>query len=211
MDKYKHYWNQVFSSRQEAIAVSDDWLEQFESLFTKDNGSIIRVLDMGCGAGNNTHFFLDKGCNVVSCDYSEAALEIIHKRIPQANTLRLDISQKLPFEDESFDVVVADLSLHYFNEATTAQIMNEVKRVLKCRGHLLARVNSIADSNYGACQGEQLEPHFYFYDGYEKRFFDTLDVNHYFGIVGNVTAKQAQMTRYPKPKEVFEIAVEKTL
>lgn len=37
---------------------------------------------------------------------------------------------------------------------------------------LLARVNSIADINHGAGQGEKLEENFFFVEGYNKRFFD---------------------------------------
>ena len=52
------------------------------------------------------------------------------------------------FEDESIEVIIADLSLHYFNDETTKNIVKEIKRVLKCNGYLIARVNSVNDSNF---------------------------------------------------------------
>ena len=35
--------------------------------------------------------------------------------------------------------------------------MEEIKRILKPNGNLLARVNSISDLNYGAGQGQKIE------------------------------------------------------
>ncbi|MFA6338193.1 MAG: hypothetical protein WCX26_05690, partial [Saccharofermentanales bacterium] len=43
-------------------------------------------------------------------------------------------------------------------------------------GYLFIRVNSVNDINYGACQGEEIEHHFYRTDdGMLKRFFAKKD------------------------------------
>ena len=53
----------------------------------------------------------------------------------------------------------------------------------------------------------------YFEGAYTKRFFDLEDVNKYFSIIGDVEAKESQMTRdeeeYSKPKVLYTIKVEK--
>lgn len=91
--------------------------------------------------------------------------------------------------------------------------MSEIKRILKDGGILLSRVASINDFNFGVGQGEKLENNYYFEGDYTKRFFDLEDVNKYFSIIGNVEAKETQMTRnedeYSKPKKLYEIKVEK--
>lgn len=63
--------------------------------------------------------------------------------------------KKFPIADKKYSLIIADLSLHYFNNETTIHIMKEIKRILKDGGVLLARVASVNDFNFGAGQGEK--------------------------------------------------------
>ncbi len=89
--------------------------------------------------------------------------------------------------------------------------MNEIKRILKTDGILLARVASVNDFNFGAGVGEEREKNFYFEGDYTKRFFDLEDVNRYFGIIGSVEAEETSMTRdeeeYSKSKILYKVKV----
>ena len=38
--------------------------------------------------------------------------------------------EKLPFNNNAFDVVFANLSIHYFSDTDTKNLMNEIKRIL---------------------------------------------------------------------------------
>ena len=46
----------------------------------------------------------------------------------ESKTLYLDMMKDFPIEDNSYSLIIADLSLHYFDNATTIHIMNEIKR-----------------------------------------------------------------------------------
>lgn len=121
--------------------------------------------------------------------------------------------EAFPFANESYSLVIADLSLHYFDNDATIQIMSEIKRILKENGVLLARVASVNDFNFGASIGEQLEKNFYFEGDYTKRFFAQEDINKYFGIIGKVESLETSMMRneeeYSKPKILYRIKVKK--
>ena len=123
--------------------------------------------------------------------------------------------EDFPIDDETYSLVIADLSLQYFNNKDTIHIMNEIKRILKTDGILLARVASVNDFNFGAGVGEELEKNFYFEGDYTKRFFDLEDVNKYFGIIGIVEAEETSMTRdekeYLKPKVLYKVKVKKNI
>ncbi len=41
------------------------------------------------------------------------------------------MSKGLPFADNLTDIIISDLSLHYFTEQKTFEILEEIKRVLK--------------------------------------------------------------------------------
>ena len=164
---------------------------------------------MGCGIGYDSEYLTKKGLKVIACDFSEVALKRLKERVPSAKTMLLDISEPLPFEDKSFDLIIADLSLHYFDEKTTEKIMEEIKRILSPSGCLLARVNSIYDVNHGAGNGEKIEDNYYFVGGYNKRFFTIEDAQRFFSIIGKVKATEKNMSKYNKPKMVIEIEAER--
>ena len=146
----KKHWDEVFSKNDVTIKY-DDWLLKYlEKISPKD-----KILDLGCGLGNDTLYLIEKGYSVLSCDFSKVALNYVKNNIKNSQIKYLDISKPLPFLDNSFNVVVADLSLHYFNDETTKSIMHEIKRILDKNGYLLARVNSVKDKNHGAQDGEE--------------------------------------------------------
>jgi len=205
--KFKEDWNKIHEKFFSCEIKYDDWLDKYKNLLESCKSSI---LDLGCGTGNDTLYLVERGFKVISCDYSEVALEKIKKFIPKAETCLLDISKKLPFKNESFDIIIADLSLHYFDDKTTKSIMGEIKRVLKPDGHLIARVNSVEDINHGAGQGIKLEKNFYFVEGYNKRFFDDTDIIKYFSIIGEVNLLHSVMLRYSTPKKTIEVVIKKT-
>ena len=138
------------------------------------------VLDLGCGGGGNTRWLLSQGREVVACDLSQNAVDAVVRDLG-VEAWRLDMREKLPFADGRFGLVAADLSLHYFSQEETFRILGEIARVLAPGGALLFRVNSTADVNYGAGDGEETERHLYRgKDGRYKRFFDQEDLFSFF-------------------------------
>lgn len=205
---FENYWNETHKKYFTGKPVYDNWLDKYALILEKIKTPI---LDLGCGSGNDTLYLTEKGFSVIACDYSDIALEQVNQNIKNVKTIKLDISLPLPFEDNAFDLIIADLSLHYFDEKTTKNIMKEIKRILKPNGNLLARVNSISDLNYGAGQGQRLEENYYFVDGYNKRFFSENDAEKFFSIIGKTNIKETEMLRYTKPKKVIEINVQKEM
>lgn len=204
--QFKNYWNETHKKFSSGKIVYDNWLDDYKDVLNKCK---TKVLDLGCGVGNDSLYLTEKGFDVIACDYSDIAIEKINKEFNNVETKIVDISKRLPFEDNSFDLIIADLSLHYFDENTTKNIMREIKRILTPNGYLIARVNSVEDINHGAGQGKKLEENFYYVEGYNKRFFTIQDAVKFFSIIGDTKVKEADMLRYSKPKKVFEILVQK--
>lgn len=124
------------SKRRSSVPVYDLWLDEYKNILqeNKDN----EILDLGCGIGADTLYLLERGYNVLSCDFSVEALKSIENNIPNSKTLYLDMMKKFPIADKKYSLIIADLSLHYFNNETTIHIMKEIKRILKDGGVLLA-------------------------------------------------------------------------
>ena len=204
--QFKDYWDETHKTYSMGKITYDNWLDKYKDVL--DNCKT-EVLDLGCGVGNDTLYLTERGFKVIACDYSEVALDHLKEQLKDVKTMQLDISQALPFKENAFDLIIADLSLHYFDEKTTIEIMKEIRRILKPNGHLLARVNSLQDKNYGAGNGKKLEENYYFVEGYNKRFFSIEDAKKFFSYIGKTKIKEADMLRYREPKKVIEVDVER--
>ena len=104
-------------------------------LFQAAIGRGKRVLDLGCRSGALTRHFLD-GNEVVGVDVDRAALE--KAAALGIEPVEANVEEPLPFEDGSFDAVVAGELLEHvrFPDGLVA----EVRRVLRPGGVLVGSV-----------------------------------------------------------------------
>jgi SAM-dependent methyltransferase len=165
MDLQKENWNDYYANSMGQN--SDQWLSQYSEFFEAGG----KVLDLGCGNGSNIPFLLNRNAEIYAVDYSEIAIKHIKKKW-DITALLHDIRNPLPFGADRFDLILADLSLHYFPFLETSRIISDLYRVTKARGILIARVNSINDTNHGSGIGTEVERNYYDLNGRRKRFFD---------------------------------------
>ncbi len=204
----KERWNKEFAKGINDEIVYDDWLDSCEKQL---QSCVAPIIDLGCGSGNNTKYLLEKGKEVIPCDFAETAIKNIKNRFPQVKKAKcFDMTKGLPFADNFTDIVIADLSLHYFSEDTTYNILAEIKRVLKPNGLLFFRVNSVLDKNYGAGQGTEIEKHLYATeDGRQKRFFDKNDIKTFWQAWHLIFCKEENMHRYELNKILWRCLAQK--
>nr|CAG4634919.1 EOG090X09JT [Alona affinis] len=93
------------------------------------NRKFKKVLDLGCGYGHvSKHLTKDALDELVMCDHSERVLEkATGPEDTEVACHRMVVDEEsLPFETESFDLVISSLSLHWVNQlpSTFSQIMN---------------------------------------------------------------------------------------
>ena len=94
-----------------------------------------RVLDLGCAAGSIAHFFSTLGCEAVGCDDAPTAIVEARRRYPALRFDQADCSN-LPYDDESFDkLVAADLTEH-LEDSVLERMTRESFRVLRAGGTL---------------------------------------------------------------------------
>ncbi len=95
------------------------------------------VADLGCGTGQVAEMLAPFVTNVVAVDESQAMLTAARKRLrgyPNVSVREGDLGA-LPIDDESLDAALLLLVLHY--TADPAEVLTEVRRVLKPEGRLL--------------------------------------------------------------------------
>jgi demethylmenaquinone methyltransferase/2-methoxy-6-polyprenyl-1,4-benzoquinol methylase len=97
----------------------------------------MKVLEVGCGTGTNLSLYDEAGCDVFGIDLSPAMLEVARHKLGEHADLRLADAAQMPYADDSFDLVVAFLTLHEMPTATRNAVMNEMVRVVNRGGRLL--------------------------------------------------------------------------
>ena len=152
-------------------------------------------------------YLLEIGKEVIPCDYSINAINNI-KKLPELKEIKhFDMTKEIPFNDNFTDIIIADLTLHYFSEEQTFNILEEIKRILKPNGLLIFRVNSTRDTNFMPNNMLEIEHNFYeTSDGY-KRFFNEEDINKFFEKWNIVYINQEDMGRYGHTKILWKGAV----
>ncbi|MFJ6212472.1 demethylmenaquinone methyltransferase [Streptomyces sp. NPDC092296] len=93
-----------------------------------------RVLDLGAGTGTSSLPFAAAGARVVPCDFSLGMLTEGKRRHP-ALPLTAGDATRLPFADESFDVVTISFALRNVQDTGTA--LREMLRVTRPGGRVV--------------------------------------------------------------------------
>lgn len=113
-------------------------------------GAKARVLDVGSGGGIDAIFLARQGFSVTGVDISIAALNIANKRTKKAKTsvswVRASFS-KLPFQDDSFDLITDRGLFHLVEDKSRPKYASEAFRILKENGRILIRGKSSKSSN----------------------------------------------------------------
>ena len=97
----------------------------------------MKVIELGCGTGDmwkGQEDLIDSCAGLVLSDFSEGMLENAKANLGEKPGLEyrvIDI-QNIPFADESFDVVIANMMLYHVPDI--ARGLSEVRRVLKKGG-----------------------------------------------------------------------------
>ena len=209
MNSFSKYWDKKLPKNKEESTYCV-WLDDKLDLMRKCG---LNVLDLGCGNGEDTKYLIDMGFNVVSADFSKFSIDSI-ANIKGSHPMLFDMSNEndwKKFADESFGTVVANLSLHYFDNKTTQMILFNIKRILKSHGILIARLNSSKDENFGANDGIEVEPNFYINEerGITKRFFTADIIKKYFSLFKILSITNKEILYIGKKKQIFEVVCEK--
>ncbi len=186
----------------------EPWLARWHTLL--ETSRAMPLLDLGCGSGFDSRYLTEEGFRVISADSCTSALICTGEVATRARRVQMDLRGGLPFPNEAFQVIVANLCLHYFSWAQTHAIIEKVRRRLRVGGLLMARFNAKKDVHHGAVGHEEVEPGCYIVGGMLKHFFDDEDLKRLFDETWTIHGLEEMTIHcYSKPKVVWELVAEK--
>ena len=190
---------------------TDPWLDRWLGLVAERAGAA-PVLELGCGTGRDSAVLVNAGQRVVGIELSTESVAAARARVPHGAEFHCaDFRAPFPVADGSVGVVLASLSLHYFAWDETLALARRIHRVLRPRGVLLCRLNSVNDFHHGASgPPPKGEDSFYLVNGVPKRFFDREAVERLFTEGWRMLhLEEHAVERYEQPKVLWEAVLER--
>jgi SAM-dependent methyltransferase len=172
------FWNRNYRGVRESGAfMGDRWTAPF--LVPLQEAGARRILDLGCGTGNEALSLLQEGFDVVGLDYSSEAIGITRSRTgSRGRFLVADMAKPLPFPDGHFDAVMSNVAAHMFSDAITRSIFSEVRRIVRPNGLFLFHLNSLEDRPLRAKHKRpirEMEPDYILEEGGQTMHFFSRD------------------------------------
>ncbi len=113
----------------------------------------IKVLEIGCGAGNNLWFLAEQGFDTYGIDGSHSACKAAKELQKQRNvnvTIQQAYFDNLPFDDNSMDIIID-------REATCCGTLNDVKKWWREANRVLKKGGLIISLKYANYDQDLLE------------------------------------------------------
>ncbi|MBT3720792.1 class I SAM-dependent methyltransferase [archaeon] len=132
-----------------------------------------KILDIGVGRSFDPIFFNKEGYDVTVIDISPNRIKTINEELKLQSILNVKVIledvRKINFPNQSFDIIYAHASLHYFNEIETLEVINNLFKILRPNGMIFIQCKSTSDSLFG--KGNKLSSNIFESNGRIRHFF----------------------------------------
>ncbi len=138
----KEHWERVYERAQSYYGLYL-YQQQLVEIIRTWGGNLHgkRILEVGCGKGNELVQFCQSGAMCTGLDFSEMAIQLLKRRSEMENVplaLVQGDARSLPFKFESFDVVFSQGVLEHFTQPSI--LLHEQYRILRPGGSLVVEV-----------------------------------------------------------------------
>jgi ubiquinone/menaquinone biosynthesis C-methylase UbiE len=116
----------------------------------------VKVLDVGCGAGVPiTKYLVNEGFSVIGVDISESMLSLAQKHVPEAEFLKMDMSE-MDFPADSFDAIVSFYAIIHLPKEKHESLFKKFHRILRSQGLILITLGSSEWEEVGEYYGVKM-------------------------------------------------------
>jgi SAM-dependent methyltransferase len=197
------FWDELHEQRRFRPAYPNEHVVRFLMRhYSNQRDELLRALDIGVGGGRHTKLLCELGFDAYGIDISltelKFALGDIAKSSRKAQLSRASMI-RLPFRDESCDVVISVGVFYYGYARDERDAIQECWRILKRGGRAFVIVRSTRDYRFG--KGKELEPNTYRMESNETNEMGTIQhflteeaVCEYFSSFSRLDIEKAETT-----------------
>jgi len=141
------YWEKHYKKNKSLLTYPDENLVRMLSSAIKENQSDeeLTVLDLGCGSGRHLKLLSEFNIkNIIGMDSSYNGISVCRQNYSYP-LVQMD-NRRIPLKDSSVDFIIAWGSLHYNHKDDLPVMIEEIHRILKINGHLMATLRTDRDS-----------------------------------------------------------------
>ncbi|KQL46520.1 hypothetical protein AN963_16465 [Brevibacillus choshinensis] len=143
-------WDDIYHSSNIGMSYPNDVLVRVSHRLLNSEKHK-EILDYGFGGGADFIHFCRKGYQVSGVEISESAITQLKSKLESMGVspdLQLLTDGRIPFPDNSFDVVVAWQVLYYNDWPGFFAAMKEINRVLRSGGIFLGTMGAVGDFSH---------------------------------------------------------------
>ena len=167
-----NYWNEYYIHNMPSFENKpSDFAKYIESSFLHEK-NLTNILELGCGNGRDSLFFLSKGYKITAIDGSNVAIEMLDRIANCKNALFVcdDFVRSKALYQMKYDCIYSRFTLHAISEKQEDELLDNVRYALTNNGILAIEARTTNDELYG--KGIEIENNAFFYDEHYRRFID---------------------------------------
>jgi len=139
-DKYAKTYREIHSKNlkitgKESSYYAEHKVRTIKKVEKREN---LKILDFGCGDGEVIKFFKKHfpKSKISGIDISDESIEKAKNKVGNTCNLKKYNGEKIPYKNESFDIVFVACVFHHINKKLHKKLFLEIKRVLKQSGKI---------------------------------------------------------------------------
>ena len=166
------YWNEYYRHNPPSADNKPcDFAKFIESEFLYEKKPA-HILELGCGNGRDSLFFLSKGHKTTAVDESNVAIEMLNQITDSGYVLFVcdDFVKSKALRQMKYDCIYSRFTLHAISEEQEDELLNNARTALNDNGILAIEARTTNDELYG--KGIEIEKNAFIYNDHYRRFID---------------------------------------
>lgn len=161
------YWDSYY--RKKAVEIQKP--SEFAKVVLSNLQPGKSLIDLGCGNGRDSVFFVENNLAVTGIDISEEAISQLNQmHLRNANFVCDDFVTSKVLYQIQYDYVYSRWTMHAISESQEEELLQNVCKALKPDGLFFIEARSIHDELYG--KGKRVGENAYIFDEHYRRFMD---------------------------------------
>ena len=168
-DRDREYWNKYYEGLAGEVTKPSDFCVEIEKRLNPSS----HIMELGCGNGRDSMYFLAKGHRLTAIDGSDEAIDMLVKKIgsnEKALFVCDDFVKCHALYQMQYDCVYSRFTLHAITDDQEDELLTNVKEALSSGGILCIEARTIHDELFG--RGTKVGHNAYEYNDHFRRFID---------------------------------------